>query len=90
MALPVILDHLSKTYDGRTVLDDISVPLQPGSINALLGPNGAGKTTLIGCLLGLLTPDGSVWVRGWRPELDGLNLPVLSGDMEAYFLALTR
>jgi len=72
MALPVILDHLSKTYDGRTVLNDISVSLQPGSINALLGPNGAGKTTLIGCLLGLLTPDAGS-VRIWGEAADAVS-----------------
>ncbi|GBR03405.1 ABC transporter ATP-binding protein [Asaia siamensis] len=72
MLHPALLDRLCKTYDGRKILDDISVSLAPGSINALLGPNGAGKTTLIGCLLGLLVPDSGA-VRIWGENADKLS-----------------
>ncbi|BAT19082.1 ABC transporter ATP-binding protein [Asaia bogorensis] len=35
-------------------------------------------------------PDGSVWVEGWTPAHEALGLTVLPGDLEAFFLALTR
>ncbi|MFC0502605.1 ABC transporter ATP-binding protein [Asaia krungthepensis] len=57
MTLPVDINQLSKGYDRKPVLENISLALPQGSITALLGPNGAGKTTLLGCLLGLLVPD---------------------------------
>lgn len=69
MSFPVSLSGVCKTCDSKKILDDITVFLRPGSINALLGPNGAGKTTLIGCLLGLLTPDsGSVQIWGEKAD----------------------
>ncbi|WP_025885469.1 ABC transporter ATP-binding protein [Asaia prunellae] len=72
MSFPVSLSGVCKTCDSKKILDDITVFLRPGSINALLGPNGAGKTTLIGCLLGLLTPDsGSVQI--WGEKADALS-----------------
>jgi ABC-2 type transport system ATP-binding protein len=49
---------LVKTYDGRAVLDGISLTVAQGEIFALLGPNGAGKTTTISILTTLAQPDG--------------------------------
>ena len=37
--------HLTKTFDRKTVLDDVSLKIEPGKIYGLLGKNGAGKTT---------------------------------------------
>jgi len=50
--------HLSKSYDMKTVLDDIDLSVRRGSIMGLLGPNGAGKTTLISILTGVIGKDG--------------------------------
>ncbi len=47
---------LSKIYDDRPVVSNISFSLGPGKILAMLGPNGAGKTTTIKMILGLVTP----------------------------------
>lgn len=44
---------LTKYYDGRKILDDVSLKIPKGSIYGLLGRNGIGKTTLIRILLGL-------------------------------------
>lgn len=47
-----------------TVLRDVGLRAEPGTITALLGPNGAGKTTLLRCLAGLVKPDrGAVMVE---------------------------
>lgn len=56
---------------GRTVIDDLSLGLFPGTVTALMGRNGAGKSTLLGTVAGQLTPaagsvrvaDGSTWAQ---------------------------
>lgn len=60
---------LSKSYDKRTVLRDISLSIEGGSLVALLGHNGAGKTTLMKLLLGLTRPDsGHISLLGSDPQ----------------------
>jgi len=48
---------LSKSFNGREVVHDLSMQVRRGSIYGFLGPNGSGKTTTIRMLCGLLTPD---------------------------------
>ena len=48
---------LSKSFEGREVVHDLSMQVKRGSIYGFLGPNGSGKTTTIRMLCGLLTPD---------------------------------
>ena len=48
---------LTKRYDGRAVVDGVSLRVARGRICGFLGPNGSGKTTTIRMLCGLLTPD---------------------------------
>jgi energy-coupling factor transporter ATP-binding protein EcfA2 len=62
----VRFDHVSFSYEeGREVLQDISLTIDPGDIIAILGPNGAGKTTLVKHAIGLLKPkSGNVFVEG--------------------------
>lgn len=55
MTSPIALSHISKTYDKKPVLQDISMELVEGEIFGLIGLNGAGKTTLIKILLNLTT-----------------------------------
>ena len=50
-------ENVSKQYSGQTVLDDVTLRLEPGSATALMGPSGGGKTTLLRLLAGLETPD---------------------------------
>ncbi len=55
------LEHVSKAFGSRKVLDDFSCRIQRGDKIGLLGPNGAGKSTLLKIILGELAPDtGSV------------------------------
>jgi ABC-2 type transport system ATP-binding protein len=53
---PIIVENLVKYYDGRCVLDGISLEVPRGCIYGLLGRNGSGKTTMIRILLGLEPP----------------------------------
>jgi ABC-2 type transport system ATP-binding protein len=48
---------LTKRFDGRPVVHDLSMQVRRGTIYGFLGPNGSGKTTTIRMLCGLLTPD---------------------------------
>lgn len=45
-----VIEHLSKSFDKKQVLRDISFRFEPGNIYGLLGRNGAGKTTLFNCI----------------------------------------
>ncbi len=53
----ISVHNLTKSFDGRRVVDDFSIRVQRGQIFGFLGPNGSGKTTTIRMLCGLLTPD---------------------------------
>jgi ATP-binding cassette subfamily F protein uup len=66
----VIEGHgLTKTFDGRTVLDGVSFTLQRGERVGLVGPNGAGKTTFLRVLLGELPADAGEIVTGKRTRI---------------------
>ena len=55
-------DHISKSFDGRVVLDDVSVEFDTGTTNLVIGKSGSGKTVLLKCLVGLHEVDsGSIW-----------------------------
>ena len=74
------VENVSKGYDGRTLIKDLSFAMQPGEIIGVCGPNGMGKTTLMRMLLGKESPDsGSIdvgetvemtYVDQSRDELD--------------------
>jgi ABC-2 type transport system ATP-binding protein len=51
------VEGLTKSFDGRTVVHNLSMQVKRGTIYGFLGPNGSGKTTTIRMLCGLLTPD---------------------------------
>lgn len=54
--------HIVKSFDGRTVLDDISVEFDTGKTNLIIGKSGSGKTVLLKSLVGLHEIDsGDVW-----------------------------
>ncbi|MFF3451618.1 ABC transporter ATP-binding protein [Streptomyces sp. NPDC002667] len=62
---------LRKSYNGRAVVDDVSLTVEEGEIFGILGPNGAGKTTTVECVEGLRVPDaGRVRVAGLDPFVD--------------------
>jgi len=57
--------HLTKTFDGKKILDDVNLVIPDGKIIGLLGKNGAGKSTLIKSINDLLTIDeGEILFKG--------------------------
>jgi ABC-2 type transport system ATP-binding protein len=55
--IAIEVEGLTKSFDGRIVVRDLSLKVPKGEIYGFLGPNGSGKTTTIRMLCGLLTPD---------------------------------
>ena len=63
---------LGKSFYGKTVLEDVSLEVEPGDVVGVLGKNGAGKTTLLELMLGFTPPtEGSVQMFGH----DSFRLP---------------
>jgi ABC-2 type transport system ATP-binding protein len=61
----ITVSGLTKKYGDRTVVDDVSFTLEPGTVTGFLGPNGAGKTTTMRMMTGLVAPTaGSAVVEG--------------------------
>lgn len=57
--------NLSKSYDGKVVINDVSFEVNSGEIVGLLGPNGAGKTTSFYIMIGLIRPEhGTISLDG--------------------------
>jgi ABC-2 type transport system ATP-binding protein len=66
------VSEVTKRYDGRAVVRDLSFSVDTGEIVALLGPNGAGKTTTVELIEGYRSPDaGTVTVLGSDPRRGG-------------------
>jgi phospholipid/cholesterol/gamma-HCH transport system ATP-binding protein len=59
------LDHVTKAFDGRVVLNDVSIEVTPGTAFCLLGRSGTGKSVTLKHIIGLMQPDrGRVLVHG--------------------------
>ncbi|MBI2266078.1 MAG: LPS export ABC transporter ATP-binding protein [Armatimonadetes bacterium] len=56
--MAIVLESLRKVYNGRAVVNGISLKVQKGEVVGLLGPNGAGKTTTFYMTVGLVKPNG--------------------------------
>ena len=56
-SIAIDVKGLTKSFEGREVVHELSMQVKRGSIYGFLGPNGSGKTTTIRMLCGLLTPD---------------------------------
>jgi ABC-2 type transport system ATP-binding protein len=64
-AAPLIANRLTRTFDARVAVSDLSLSVNAGEIVTLLGPNGAGKTTTMRMLAGLILPtSGRIAING--------------------------
>jgi ABC-2 type transport system ATP-binding protein len=57
MAPVVELDGISKAYESKIAVEDLSLQIEPGTMFGLLGPNGSGKTSTIRMMIGITMPD---------------------------------
>lgn len=70
MTTPVVsINNLSKSIQGKKIVDQLSFEIYPGEVFGFLGPNGAGKTTTIRMLVGLISiTEGEVLIKGKNIE----------------------
>ena len=75
MQTPLEVIELTKDYEGKIAVRDVSFKLNQNKIIGILGPNGCGKTTTIGMILGLLKPSkGKVFINGIEIEKQRVNV----------------
>ena len=92
------IKNLSKSFDGKKILDNVNLEISKGKIVGLLGKNGAGKSTLIKLINDLLTIDqGEILFKGKRisvyskehisylPERTYLDKSMKVSDVVSYF-----
>lgn len=74
MPAVIALDSISKSYEQKVAVRNLSFAIEPGSMFGLLGPNGAGKTSSIRMIVGITMPDsGQVNLFGRKFHRDSLK-----------------
>ena len=59
------LENISKSFNGNTVISNVSLAIPDGELSSIIGPNGAGKTTLFNLITGYHLPNsGGVYFEG--------------------------
>lgn len=70
----IVIDKLTKSFKGKTVLEDVNMRLQEGRIYGIVGDNGSGKTVLLKLICGFMKPDsGAVTVNGKTATVNGVK-----------------
>ena len=78
--------HMTKIFDDKKAVDDVSIRVPRGRIYGFLGPNGSGKTTTIRMICGLLTPDeGEGTCLGYDVRTEGEKIRRKVGYMTQKF-----
>ena len=67
----LVVKGLRKSYQKKTIIQDVSLSVKRGEVVALLGPNGSGKTTSFYAIAGLIQSDGG------KVSLDGADISAL-------------
>jgi ABC-2 type transport system ATP-binding protein len=68
----IVIRGLTKAFERKPVLQEVSITVNQGDIFGFLGPNGSGKTTTLRTLLGIIRPDGGeIAVLGMNPAAAG-------------------
>lgn len=68
--MKITLSHISKSYSGRTVLEDVNLRFTSGNTYCLMSSSGSGKTTIFRLMLGLTAPDSG--------SIEGLHTGILT------------
>jgi ABC-type Fe3+/spermidine/putrescine transport system ATPase subunit len=65
--MSILLDDITKSFGGRTVLNDLSLKVGKSEFHVILGPSGEGKSSLLAIIAGFVKPDrGEVWIKNKR------------------------
>ena len=84
--ISITVSDLSKRYDGKTILDGVSLTVKPGQTVCLIGPSGGGKSTLLRCVNGLNTFDsGTITVGQHRLQATHTEALMRYGVRWAWF-----
>lgn len=67
----IIVENLSKSFNGRQVLKNVSGVFEKGKPNLIIGASGTGKSVLLKCIVGLIKPDSGTVYFGKRNFSDG-------------------
>lgn len=78
------ITQLSKSYNGRAIIENLNLIIEKGGITSIIGPNGAGKSTLLMMISRLLKADSGLIM------LNGLDLKKTSGDILARQISILR
>jgi sulfate-transporting ATPase len=84
--LVIELEHVTKAYGDKLLLDDVSLKIPRGAIVGIIGPNGAGKTTLFKMIVGEEKPDSGTIRIGDTVKLSYVNQnrDTLNGENTVY------
>ena len=87
MEAMIELKNVTMSFNGRRILNDVSLQIQPGEVLVVIGPSGAGKSTLLRLMIGLLKPTaGEIWVDGKEiSHLDEEDLNKIRRNMGMVF-----
>jgi ABC-2 type transport system ATP-binding protein len=77
----ITVSGLTKKYGDRTVVDDVSFELVPGTVTGFLGPNGAGKTTTMRMITGLIPASAGTALVNGRPYTSLPNPGAVMGTL---------
>lgn len=67
----IVIENVTKKFRENTVLNNVSLKIESGTVTGLIGRNGSGKTMLMKCILGLVSPSsGCITVRDKRVGKD--------------------
>ena len=61
------LENITKSFDGKTILNNLNLEVKDNSILSIVGPSGAGKTTLLRCIAGLEKIDSGSFILNNEP-----------------------
>ena len=83
----VEVKHITKSFEGRVVLNDISAVFETGKTNLIIGRSGSGKTVLIKNIIGLMRPDSGEILYDGRDltSMDKHELNMLRREMGMLF-----
>jgi ABC-2 type transport system ATP-binding protein len=77
----IVLGSVTKSFDGKVAVNDLTLSVLPGEVHGLLGPNGSGKSTTMKMIMSIVKPDrGSISLLG----IDVLREPIKAKRLVGY------